>query len=104
LALQGINLLIVNSANMAPYEYIHRLFIRARALENQCFVVYCNRIGMNEKYEYHGQSAVIGPDGKIIAELEEDVESVGIIDIAIEEIHNATSVFNYREDRRPGLY
>jgi predicted amidohydrolase len=104
LALQGVNLLIVNAANMAPYEYIHRLFIRARALENQCFVVYCNRIGMNEKYEYHGQSAVIGPDGKMIAEIAEGIEAVEIVDLAIEEIRKVTSVFNYREDRRHELY
>lgn len=104
LALQGVNLLIVNSANMAPYEYIHRLFIRARALENQCFVVYCNRIGSNEKYEYRGQSAVVGPDGKIIAEIEENIESVQIVDLSLEDINTSTSVFNYLADRRPELY
>jgi predicted amidohydrolase len=104
LALQGIDLLIVNSANMAPYEYIHRLFIQARALENQFFVVYCNRIGANAKYEYHGQSAVIGPDGKIIAEIEDDVEAVQIVEISLEEIAKSKSVFNYLADLRHELY
>lgn len=104
LALQGVNLLIVNSANMSPYEYIHRLFIQARALENQCFVVYCNRIGANEKYEYRGQSAVIGPDGKLITEIEENVEAVKIVDLSLEDIQNATTVFNYLADRRTELY
>lgn len=103
LAMKGVNLLIVNSANMAPYEYIHRLFIHARALENQFFVVYCNRIGSNEKYQYRGQSAMIGPDGKLIAEIEEDVESVKIIEISLAEIEKSTSVFSYLADRRPEL-
>lgn len=104
LALQGANLLLVNSANMAPYEYIHRLFICSRALENQCFVVYCNRTGANEMYEYHGQSAVVGPDGKLLAEIEEDAELVKLIDLPVEEIKKAKSVFNYLADRRPELY
>ncbi|NRD77737.1 carbon-nitrogen hydrolase family protein [Bacillus sp. BRMEA1] len=104
LALKGIHLLIVNSANMAPYEYIHRLFIQARALENQLFVVYCNRVGANEKYEYHGQSAVVGPDGKIIAEIEADVEAVRMVEISLDDLKNATSVFNYLADRREKLY
>lgn len=104
LALQGINLLIVNSANMAPYEYIHRLFIQARALENQLFIFYCNRIGANEKYEYHGQSAVIGPDGKIIAEIEDDIEAVRIVEISTEEIKKSKAAFNYLADRRDELY
>lgn len=104
LALKGVNLLIVNSANMAPYEYIHRLFSQARALENQFFVAYCNRLGANEDYQYHGQSAVIGPDGKIISEIEADVEAVQIIDISLEDIKKSSSVFNYLADRRQELY
>ncbi|OIK15977.1 hypothetical protein BIV60_06730 [Bacillus sp. MUM 116] len=104
LALQGANLLIVNSANMAPYEYIHRLFSQARALENQLFVVYCNRIGANGKYEYHGQSAVIGPDGKIIAEISDDVETLQIIDLSFENLKKSNAVFDYLADRRRELY
>lgn len=104
LVLQGVNLLIVNSANMAPYEYIHRLSIQARALENQIFVVYCNRLGANEKYEYHGQCAVIGPDGKIIAEIADDLETVQIIDLSIDDLKKSSAVFNYLADRRPELY
>lgn len=101
LALKGAALLIVNSANMEPYDYIHRLFICARALENQLFVVYCNRIGSNEKYQYCGESAVIGPDGKIIAEMEKDAERVLVIDLAVDK---SEAVFDYLSDRRPELY
>ena len=104
LALQGVEVLLVISANMAPYEYIHRLLICARALENQCFVVYCNRIGRNEKFTYHGQSAVIGPDGQVVTEIKEDLESVKIVDLSIEEIQKSTSVFHYITERRTDLY
>jgi predicted amidohydrolase len=104
LALKGVNLLIVNSANMEPYDYIHRLFICARALENQLFVAYCNRIGSNEKYQYCGESAVIGPDGKIIAEFEKDAERVLMIDISADNCKKSQSEFYYLADCRPELY
>ena len=104
LALQGVNLLIVNSANMAPYEYIHRLSIQMRALENQIFVVYCNRLGANKWFEYRGQSAAVGPDGLIIADAGLDNEVVQVIDLPIEKYQRPPAEFNYLADRRPELY
>jgi predicted amidohydrolase len=104
LALQGVNLLIVNAANMAPYEYIHRLSIQMRALENQIFVVYCNRIGANKWFEYHGQSAAVGPDGSILADAGLDNEVVQVINLPIKKYHGSPATFNYLADRRPELY
>lgn len=104
LSLQGANLLIINSANMAPYEYIHRLSIQMRALENQLFVVYCNRLGANKWFEYRGQSAAVGPDGLIIADAGLDNEGVLVIDLPIEKYYGSPAEFNYLADRRPELY
>ena len=104
LALNGTQLLIVNSANMTPYEMTHRVFITARAMENQIFVVYCNRIGSNSTYDYHGQSAVVAPDGKMLLEFEDDVEAVKCVDISLSHIHASQQVFHYLRDRRAELY
>jgi rfaE bifunctional protein nucleotidyltransferase chain/domain len=40
----------------------------ARAIENQIFVVACNRVGVTGKTEFGGHSLVIGPDGAVLAE------------------------------------
>jgi predicted amidohydrolase len=104
LALQGAQLLIVNSANMTPYEWVHRTFIRARAMENQIFVVYCNRLGSNEKYDYHGQSAVVGPDGDLLLEIPDDVAMVKTIEIDLDRIGQSKATYHYLLDRRPELY
>ncbi len=41
--------------------------IRARAIENQCFTIGCNRVGGDgNDWEYPGHSAVIRPDGTIL--------------------------------------
>lgn len=102
--MRGIEILVVNSANMEPYGELHRTFIKARALENQCFVIYSNRVGANDVYKYVGQSAVIGPDGKILLDFKDDSEQVRFVDISIEQIRKSKSVFNYMEDRHVRLY
>lgn len=101
LALKGVNLLIVNSANMEPYELLHRTFITARALENQIFVAYCNRIGSNQKYRYCGQSAVIAPTGRVAGTCEGDLEAIEVVDISLKDIEHAKLDFNYLRERRP---
>lgn len=43
------------------------LLLRARAIENMCYVVACNRTGMSPAGAYCGHSVVIGPDGTVVA-------------------------------------
>lgn len=100
LALEGIDLLLVNSANMEPFEEIHHLFIRARAVENHCFVAYCNRLGANDQYTYHGRSALISPSGEVIMDIEEDVETVQTAEISIRDVAESKRMYNYLRDRR----
>lgn len=104
LALKGVKLLIVPSANMTPYEERHRVFITSRALENHVFVAYCNRVGKNKNYRFRGQSAVITPEGKILMELESDQEMIQAVEIPWSEVEKSKKIFNYIEERRPELY
>lgn len=55
----------------------------ARAIENQCFVAVCNRIGEDEWGQYYGGSRIIHPYGHVIAEGPRDTECeiTGDIDI-----------------------
>ena len=48
--------------------------LRARAIENQCYVVGVNRIGEDPNCEYCGGSAIIDPYGRTLAECERDKE------------------------------
>lgn len=104
LGMRGVKLLLVDSANMSPYEFFHRNFILSRAIENHCFVAYSNRIGQNINYTYHGESAVVSPDGRLMMEIERDREEVRTVEIAMEEIALTERVFRYFDDRRPELY
>ena len=44
-----------------------RTLLRARAIENQAYVVGVNRVGSGRQLDYAGDSAVIGPFGEVIA-------------------------------------
>lgn len=57
--------------------------LRARAIENQCFVCGVNRVGSDPDNRYCGGSAVIGPNGDTLAECENRKESVATADIDI---------------------
>lgn len=67
-ALAGVELLLVPTAQMSPYENAATLLLPARALENQIFVAYCNRTGEEPDLVFPGLSRICGPKGEILAE------------------------------------
>lgn len=61
--------LIAVSAQWPKVRLDHwRTLLRARAIENQVFVVACNSCGTTGEHDLGGHSMVIGPDGSVIAE------------------------------------
>ncbi len=74
LALQGAEVLIYPSAFGKARAYNWDLLSRARALENGCFVCACNHSGeetnakLKQTLEFAGDSRIIVPNGKIIAQ------------------------------------
>ena len=67
LALQGAALVAVPTANMAPYTFVCRALVPARAYENHLFLAYANRCGREGELEYLGQSCIVAPDGTDLA-------------------------------------
>jgi omega-amidase len=80
-----------------------RALLVSRAIENQCFVIACNRIGSDPKNAFGGHSIIIGPWGDVIAEAnEEETILIGEIDVdEVERVRNTIPIFS---DRRPDLY
>lgn len=71
LASQGAQLIFVPSAFTAYTGRAHwETLLRARAIENQVYVVAPNQFGKNPKsFETHGHSMIVDPWGQILAEL-----------------------------------
>ncbi|WQV28783.1 carbon-nitrogen hydrolase family protein [Helicobacter pylori] len=74
LALQGAEVLIYPSTFGKARAYNWDLLSKARALENGCFVCACNHSGeetnakLKQTLEFAGDSRIIAPNGKIIAQ------------------------------------
>lgn len=60
--------------------------LKARAIENQCFVAGVNRIGTDPSNSYCGGTMLIDPYGKVIAECADGMESVAVAEISMEEL------------------
>ncbi|MBL4802170.1 MAG: hypothetical protein JKY45_09760 [Emcibacter sp.] len=93
---QGANVILVSNGNMNPYGMVHRVSAQARALENHAFVIMCNRVGSARGLEFVGDSVVVGPDGKILAELG-DAERVEYFEIDKAAILKSKENYNYLE-------
>jgi predicted amidohydrolase len=65
----GAEVVLVPSAWPAARIPHWKLFLRARAVENQVFMVGCNAAGTDGANTYGGASAVIDPVGDAVAEL-----------------------------------
>ncbi len=63
----GVDLVVVPTALMAPWERVSQVIVPARALENQLFVAYANRTGEEAGLRYTGLSRICGPDGATLA-------------------------------------
>lgn len=78
------------------------LLLRARAVENQLFVIGCNQVGMQEGVELAGHSIVVDPWGRIIAEAGTGEEVLTVeLDLAL--VAKIRDDFPVLRDRRFGL-
>lgn len=102
-ALEGAKVLFVPAEWPKPRTEHWRNLLITRAIENQCYVVACNRIGKDPNNEFGGHSIIIDPWGEIVAEAEEE-EMTLYADIAIDHLDEIRTRIPVYEDRRTDLY
>lgn len=80
-----------------------RNLLISRAIENQCFVIACNRVGSDANNEFGGHSVVIDPWGNVVAEggFDEEIVYAEVDFTKVEAIREQIPIF---QDRRPDLY
>ena len=84
-AFQGAQLIVV-SAEWPTVRIDHwQVLLKARAIENQVFIVACNSCGTTGKYVLGGNSMVIGPDGTILLQAGEN-EEARVTDLDMQEL------------------
>ena len=76
-----------------------QILTRARAMENQAFLIGCNRVGNDEYSHYRGQSAVISPIGKTLVCCHPDREETASFLLNLEILDHQRTKFRVLEDR-----
>jgi len=96
--------IIVVSAQWPESRKEHwQILIKARAIENQVFMVCSNRIGIQDDLSFPGMSVVVDPAGTVLADAKQGETSV-YADIKMEQLENIRATIPCAKDRRQDIY
>ena len=95
----GAEVVVMPAAWPAKRVEHWRLLARARAVENQSYVIACNTGGSHAGVAMGGRSAVVDPWGEVLAEAGEG-EEVLVVDLDDELVARTRSSFPVLADRR----
>lgn len=89
-----------------PQERVEQweLLLRARAVENQAFVVAVNRVGAGISDHFSGHSLVIDPLGKVILQAPDNQEGIFTAELDLTEVDKIRGHMPVFADRKPDLY
>lgn len=102
-ALAGARLVFVPAEWPHPRLAHWRTLLRARAIENQMFIVACNRVGTSKNTTFFGHSCIIDPWGETVIEAGEG-EMLVTADIDLSLVDSVRAKIPVFADRRPDLY
>ena len=104
LALQGAQIVFNPSAVPVGYGYLQDLRTRARAQDNQVFVMAINHVGSEGKVTYCGQSQIANPCGEVVALASDDKPEVIVAELDFALIRNQRLQEPILRGFRPQLY
>jgi predicted amidohydrolase len=105
LALRGAEVLLVPSAFTHFTGAAHwEVLLRARAIENGCFVVAPNQTGLHlPGHQCFGHSMIVGPWGAVVAGIKEEV-GICVSDLDLDAVARVRSQIPSLAGRRPETY
>lgn len=98
---EGYDLLLYTANWPRMRHHAWRTLLRARAIENQCYVAGCNRVGRDGNgYPYKGGSAIIDYKGKTLAEADQ-YEGIVSYSLSQQDLHDFRQQFPFLDDIDP---
>lgn len=96
---------LITVAASWPKERIQHwhVLLRARAIENQCFIAGINRCGEGEGLYYEGNSVIVAPSGEFMNEFILGEELV-TVEVDFDLINKVKESFDIKKDRQETLY
>jgi deaminated glutathione amidase len=106
MAVEGAQAFTLPSAFTVPTGRAHwEILIRARAIENQAFVVAAGQVGRHPPdHESYGHSMIVDPWGAVLAAAEDEQEQVVVADLDLEAQAAVRAKLPSLANRRPGAY
>ncbi len=104
LTLKGAEVLLVSSAWPFPRSEHWQVLLKARAIENQVYVMGANRVGTDGGCTFCGSSAIVDPYGLNGATAAPDRSQLLVAEIDRETLDWSRSRLPVLKDRRPELY
>jgi predicted amidohydrolase len=103
LALEGAQIICMPAHWPKPRQEHYRTLLRARAMENQLFVVACNACGITGKLDFFGMSMIIDAKGELLAEAGENEGEISA-ELDMEAMNEWRAQIPCFIDRKPELY
>jgi deaminated glutathione amidase len=102
---RGVEVIVIPSAfTLATTRDHWEVLMRARAIENQCFVIAPNQIGAHPPGNRSGgRSLIVDPWGLVLATAP-DVETVIVADLDFENLEDVRRRLPVLAHRRPDIY
>ncbi len=94
---QGVDLVLVPTANPIAFRAVSDTLVPARALENRLTIAYANFCSSENGLTYGGRSVIIGPDGESLATAGKG-EALLVVDLAVIDALDATLLSTQLED------
>ncbi len=102
-ALAGVRIVFLPAEWPHPRLGHWQTLLRARAIENQMYVIACNRVGVSKDTHFCGHSCIIDPWGEVIVEAGED-EGLLIANVEMDRVDQARARIPVFADRSPEAY
>ncbi|MDA8346659.1 MAG: carbon-nitrogen hydrolase family protein [Thermaerobacter sp.] len=104
-ALAGATVLLVASAWDEPSIGYWDTLLRARAIENGCWVIACNRAGSEGALNFGGHSQIVTPTGDVLAILDNSQEGTLFAQLDLDAVGSIRfSDLTGLRDRKPAVY
>src|SRR2546427_143479 len=99
-----IEMIICISASPSLRRRFFEGFCLSRAMENAIYLVYVNRVGLEEGLQFWGGSRVIAPNGSILAQCKYDDEAFETCKIDLDEVRRSRPFIPTIKDVDPVLF
>jgi predicted amidohydrolase len=103
-ALNGVTVIIISAEWPQKRSEHWRTLLKARAIENQVFIIGCNAVGKSGNEIMGGGSSIIDPWGNILAEAGSEKDELITATIDMKFVNNARDTIPVQKDRRPDIY